>query len=267
MNLYNMNLYNMNPALIKKGFINTTKNQDGRLCNFIFMNLALSFIAEKCDLRVTYGYQTTIDTIGIPLFCGNTTYNNEIELTTDTYLQIYNMNSLRYNLYIPFGNYFQTREISILIYKYLRTPRVMTNVIKMNPYEQRYNTNNDIFVHIRLTDAADANPGIKYYINTISKIPHDDLYVASDDLGHPFIHLIHNAFPNMKIVCENDVQTIQFGSTCRNIILSHGTFSAMIGYLGYYSNVYYPEINPTKMRVWHGDVFSIDGWHVEPVPK
>jgi hypothetical protein len=243
--------------------MNTTIDFPGRLCNHIFRNLAVSFIAEKCDLRVTYDYKNDIDTLGIPLFSGKTVYNNTITLTTDTYLQIYNVGSLRSNLYIPFDNYFQTREISHLIYKHLRTPIVMTNVIKMNPYEQRYNTNNDIFVHIRLTDVSHLNPGIKYYINTISKIPHDDLYVASDDLGHPFIHLIHNAFPNMKIICENDVQTIQFGSTCRNIILSHGTFSAMIGYLGYYSNVYYPEINPAKM--WHGDVFSIDGWHSEPI--
>jgi hypothetical protein len=257
----------MNPALIKKDFVNTTINLDGRLCNFIFINLAVSFIAEKCDLRVTYGYKNDIDTLGIPLFSGKTVYDNAITLTNYTFLQVYNMDSFMSNLYIPIGSYFQTREISHLIYKHLRTPRVMTNVIKMNPYEQRYNTNNDIFVHIRLTDVAHLNPGIKYYINTISKIPHDELYIASDDLEHQFIHLIRNAFPNMKIVCENDVQTVQFGSTCRNIILSHGTFSAMIGYLGYYSNVYYPEINPTKIQVWHGDVFSIDGWHSEPIPK
>ena len=40
------------------------------------------------------------------------------------------------------------------------------------------------------------------------------------------------------------VKTIQFGSTCKHIVLSHGSFSAMIGYLGFFSQVYYPNKTP-----------------------
>mgnify|MGYP006925716681 CR=1 FL=1 len=46
------------------------------------------------------------------------------------------------------------------------------------------------------------------------------------------------------IIDYDEIQTFQFASTCKNIILSHGTFSAMIGYLGFFSNVYFPNKNP-----------------------
>ena len=53
-------------------------------------------------------------------------------------------------------------------------------------------------------------------------------------------HPQHIAFLNI-----NPIETIQFGSTCKNIILSHGSFSAVIGYLGFYSNIYYMNKNST----------------------
>jgi len=45
---------------------------------------------------------------------------------------------------------------------------------------------------------------------------------------------------------------------CKNIILSHGSFSAVIGYLGFFSKIYYPEYDLNK--IWYGDMFSINNW-------
>ena len=61
-----------------------------------------------------------------------------------------------------------------------------------------------------------------------------------------------------KIIDYNEQLTIQFATTCKNIILSHGSFSAIIGYLSFYSTIYYPEYEINK--IWFGDMFSIDGW-------
>ena len=69
---------------------------------------------------------------------------------------------------------------------------------------------------------------------------------------------IINFYPATKILDYNEILTIQFASTCRNIILSHGSFSAIIGYLSFYSTIYYPEYEINK--IWFGDMFSIDGW-------
>ena len=56
----------------------------------------------------------------------------------------------------------------------------------------------------------------------------------------------------------DEIRTFQFGSTCKNIILSHGSFSAIIGYLAFYSNIYYPKYDENKK--WYGDMFSINNW-------
>ena len=42
---------------------------------------------------------------------------------------------------------------------------------------------------------------------------------------------------------KNEIETIQFASTCKNVVLSHGTYSGIIGYLSFYSNVYYCKVN------------------------
>jgi hypothetical protein len=40
---------------------------------------------------------------------------------------------------------------------------------------------------------------------------------------------------------DNLVDVILFGSTCKNVILSYGSFSGIIGYLSYYSTVYHKK--------------------------
>ena len=62
-----------------------------------------------------------------------------------------------------------------------------------------------------------------------------------------------------KGVKYDEIQTIQFASTCRYIGLSHGTYSAIIGYLVFFSNVYYKNLE--KDKLWHGDIFSIPDWY------
>jgi hypothetical protein len=47
-----------------------------------------------------------------------------------------------------------------------------------------------------------------------------------------------------------------FGSTCKHIILSGGTFSWLIGFLSRNSNVFYPDIK-TK---WFGNIFNCSKW-------
>jgi hypothetical protein len=62
---------------------------------------------------------------------------------------------------------------------------------------------------------------------------------------------------NLKIIDYDEVNTVMFGSTCKYIVLSNGTFSWLIGFLAYYSNIYYPKI----IHKWHGDIFIFDSWN------
>lgn len=235
----------------------TTTMNNGRMGNQIIRNLAVSFIAEKNDLFVNYANKESIEKLGIDLFVGEKTFNKTSMLTDNNYFDIYN-SKLEENLN-PNNHYFQTNQIMSLIYNHLHSEKVKSNIISKNPFNERYNTNNDCLVHIRLTDTAHWNPGINYYLNTIKNIKFDNLYITTDDKNHEFIHIIKKYYPSAKIIDYDEITTFQFASTFKNIVLSHGSFSAMIGYLAFFSNIFYPEYEYKK--IWYGDMFSVNTWN------
>lgn len=236
----------------------TTTLYNGRLGNQIIRNLAVSLIAEKHNLYVNYSNYNLIESLGINLYIGKNNYDTTIQLNDDNYFSVLNSSEKIENNLNANDSFFQTKEISRMLYNYLNSAQVMENIKLKNVFNFRYKYNNDLFIHIRLTDAAKFNPGIDYYINTIKIINFDNLYISTDQRDHSIIDNIIKAYPNCIILDYNEISTIQFGSTCNNIILSHGSFSALIGYLSFHSKVYYPEYEENK--IWYGDMFSIDGW-------
>ena len=235
----------------------STTYNNGRFGNQIIRNLAVSFIAEKNNLKVNYANNDAINRLGIKLFSGNNIYSTTRKLTEDNYFDIYNT-QIDYNLD---GNeaFFQTKMISNMIYDYINSDDIKSNIILKNQFKERYNNNNDIFIHIRLGDMAHNNPGLNYYLKALEKVTYNKVYISSDSPNHPLIHELRKRIPNSEIVFLDEIKTIQFGSTCKNIILSHGSFSAVIGYLSFYSNVFYPSFK--NMKIWHGDIFSIANWN------
>jgi len=239
----------------------TTTAALGRLGNQIIRNLAVSFIAEKHDLNVKYCNYELINSLGIELFSGNMIFNKSMILNEGNYFSVYNCENLTHNL-DPNNAYFQTKEITNMVHKYLHSEKVKSAIIEKNPFKQRYNANNDLFIHVRLTDVARHNPGIKYFLNTIRNHEFDTLYIATDDKYHSIVRQIIAAYPQARLIEYNEIDTIQFASTCKNIILSHGSFSAVIGYLAFFSKINYAEYE--KGKIWYGDMFSIDGWNKHP---
>ena len=67
-----------------------TTDNNGRLCNQIIRNLALSLIAKKYNLKVNYSNNTLITELGIPLYSGTNQYLNTIHLTDENYFNILN---------------------------------------------------------------------------------------------------------------------------------------------------------------------------------
>lgn len=242
----------------------TTTPHNGRFGNQIIRNLAVSFIAEKHDLYVDYASHSLIThQLGIPLYVGKHAYDHSIRLTDDNYFSVYQNPSIKSNLY-PNENYFQTRDIMHLIYTHLRSRPIREGIIEKNPFKLRYQKNNDLCVHIRLTDVAHHNPGLQYYLKTIGSISFDQLFLATDDKDHPIVKEIKRVYPNAIFLDTDLVGIIQFASTCKHVVLSHGSFSAMIGYLAFFSNVHYPEYDANN--IWYGDMFSIPEWNRHPIP-
>lgn len=227
----------------------------GRLGNNIIRNLSLSIIAQKHNLKVDYVCNELIHKLGIKLFSGTNKYEKCGSLTESNYFTILNSDNLNYNL-TPTQS-MQTKEITDEIFKYLHN-ELKENIIINNEYKQRYNNNNDLFIHIRLTDVAKFNPGIEYYIKAINIINFDNLYISTDEITHDIIIKLKELYPSIQIINYDEINTFKFASTCKHIVLSHGSFSAIIGYLSFFSNVYYPNYE----KKWYGDMFSgsIKNW-------
>jgi len=230
----------------------------GRLCNQIVRNIAASIICKRHNKKVKYFMHTETENLGINLYTSINKYNSTIVLKNETYFQVLNNNVLSN---IDFRHdFFQEEKITDLIYTYLNTDEQKENIIKMNPFNSRYNNNNDLFIHIRLGDVSHFNPGIEYYIECIKATEGNQIYIASDSPNHTIIKELQLLYPTINIINYDEIKTIQFGSTCLNIILSHGTFSAIIGYLSYFTkNIYYPNENRGNGWCPMG-LFTNKGW-------
>jgi hypothetical protein len=208
----------------------------GRLGNTITRNIAGSIIAKKHNLKITYQDYQLITQIGIPLFSGIKIYKNTNYVDDNNYFQILNANNIDFNINV--NSYSQTKQITDETHKYLNSSENIEPFVNNNKYKDRYNNNNDCFIHIRLGDVSKWNPGFKYYDYVLSKLKYDNIYIATDSNNHIIIREIQNKYKNVNIMDDNIINIFQFGSTCRYVILSYGTFSAMIGYLSFYSTVY-----------------------------
>ena len=238
----------------------------GGLCNCLIRNICVSLLAEAMDLRVHYAYWSESDKLGIPLFSGNNIYppdkniiiNDDNWMDTFTKIRTLSLGNLVFDEKQMF---FQNKSISHFLYThYFRNDGIKNNIIERNIFKSRYKTNNDIFIHVRLGDITDKHSlPLSYYVQAIQqKSEYGAIFIGSDSPDHFICQQLITIFERSSLFLQDEVSTIQFASTCKTVILSHGTFSAMIGYLAYDSDVYYPQYLKTP---WHGDILSIDGWN------
>ena len=157
------------------------------------------------------------------------------------------------NIVIHNDIWLQTKKYCLYLYKYFNNLVYKNKIIMSNVFKERYNNNNDLFIHLRLGDVQSNTLKVtKYYDNLLSKLDFENGYISSDSIQNETCKYFIKKY-NLNIVNYSEVKTIMFGSTCNNIILSGGTFSWLIGFFAFYSeNIYYPYYeNP-----WFGDIFE-----------
>ena len=245
-------------AKLLKSFLITTLSinyNNGRFCNQLIRCIATSLVSKKHNLKTKYSIPDELSALGLNLFNGVDSWLSTIELTDTNYFEILNSEKIKTNL-DPNNSFFQTREIIQKVYEFIQSNK--ESIISSNQFKERYTNNNDCFLHLRLGDASQWNPGFEYYNKAIQQLKYDNLYISTDQLNHPLVLQIISKFSG-KIIQYNEVDTIKFATTCKYLVFSHGTFSSCIGYFSFFSEVYYPEF--WFLKRWHGDVFSINGWH------
>ena len=247
----------------------STVQTPGRFGNHFIRNILMHILAEKYDLVAEYSYLAKIGVLGIPLYSGSQIFSQNRIVDSDAKMErllqeIDSLGSgfiLQTNLIMEGEIYCQTREMTNRIYNFLRSERIRDGIIQANPFRHNYKNNNDIFVHIRLGDVADKNPGFAYYEKVFKSLEtkgYGRIFLSSDSPFHPICQKIFKGFRNTSFVQFDEIQTIQYASTCKYVVLSHGSFSAIIGYLSFFSEIYYPAYDDAKR--WYGDMFSVPGF-------
>ena len=116
------------------------------------------------------------------------------------------------------------------------------------------------FVHVRLGDIEKLNwsCSAEYYEQAIESTTFTEGYISSDSPSSELVGYLMKNY-NLKLYKDTAEQTIIFGSRFKNKVLSLGTFSWWIGFLGSQENVIFP--NPLSHKKWHGPIFQEMNWN------
>lgn len=245
--------------------LNNINNTPGRLANQFFRNMAAHFLSEKSNLYIEYSEKKFFENMGIILHIGkNNGSENYLLLNDKTFFDyIVNTNVNLSNISMSFNSaFFQTKEFSFYLSNYINNNIIKNNIINHNHHKNRYDNNNDLFVHVRLGDLVNNRKNLtlhyEYYDKAISQCNFDKGYISSDSIDHEICKNLKRKY-KLQVFDNNEEETIKFASTCKNIVLSHGTFSWLIGLLSFtYSKVFYADFD--KVGKWHGDIFVFPDW-------
>ena len=225
-------------------------NTNGRLGNVLIQNIAISLLSKKFDYKTEISnthyclseYDKNI--LGLNLNCGKILNQNFIKVNNSNFLDILKENTINYGLECE--DFFETEEF-VLNYK---------NEI-LNHFNLKYENenNNDVFIHVRLGDLTDFNPGIEYYREALKSFPFNKGYISSDTINHPIISNLIKEF-NLSLINISPVDTINFAKNFKNIVLSRGSFSWWIGFLSKSKNIIYPK----NYKIWVNEIFVFSDW-------
>jgi hypothetical protein len=237
--------------------VNSIRYSRGRLGNHIIRAFAATVLAKKNSLVFDYGeYFPKMKELGINLYTnGTTSYSSTIDVSTSELMNhIYKETANKSNIIIE--DYYQSKDFSNYLYSYYRDPENQHSIIHANRFKERYNSNNDVFVHVRLDDVVCHNQGYDYYDKALSTLQFEHGYISSDTIDHDICKKLIQKY-NLTPITYNEVETIMFGSTCKYIVLTGGTFSYIIGLFGFFSKVFYLK----QISSWFPEeLFFIDDW-------
>ncbi len=232
-------------------------NYSGRFGNILLENVGISIISKKFNLKVSH-YQSVEDfkILGLSLFQGERIFENivncyDIELshvTTGPYGTLIDLMRRQDDIDsgILYDGNFQVKEF-VKDYRH----EILSH------FDLKYDEvfKNDLFIHIRLGDVTQYNPGIDYYRKCISMVDYQRIFLSTDSPNHPMISTLLNEY-KISMYNDDEVSTLNFGKNFGNLILSKGTFSWWIGILSKAKKIFYP----TGLKPWHGDIFVFDEW-------
>ena len=222
-------------------------NYKGLYGNNLFQASVANFLAKKHNQNINNKFNSFIKTHET----SNPTKTHGRIIVTDNNIEdVYNQENMTHDLVL--NDFFQTKFCVQKIAEYNEYTNIMDKPIDAT------------FVHIRLGDIKDKmSISYDYYDESIRRYNNDRVIISSDS---PYDELVQKLSREhgADIFVDNIENTIMAGANCKNKILSMGTFSWWIGFLG---NKFLGDqkgftICPKEERSikWHGDIFPIFDW-------
>lgn len=223
-------------------------NYKGRLGNQLFQYMTAKILSDLYERNIGNPLSTTI--IKQPNIYPEFRAERGWMITDDNIVEIFNNldpKKHKDDLYIE--TFCQSSFISNLFNENRH------HLIQYNPVE-----NNDVFVHVRLGDILDIryNLPFEHYDSILGSINFDNGYISSDSMDHDIVRILSQKY-NLKPYNNTPEETIKFASNFKYKVLSSGTFSWWIGFLGCQDNVFVPDYN--KYPKWMGDIYTIKQWN------
>lgn len=247
--------------------LKTKTNQKGRFGNKFIRNLVIYLISIKTSLKCIYESDIENNLNSFKKLGLNFINNQILELPTikiksNQIIDILNGNDFNFQNYIYIlDGFYQNPEIIKHIFDYFNNldNSLVKSIIFNNPYKNRYNNNEDIFIHIRSGDIFKNNtvkPDYNFYKNLIEKFKNKNIYLGSDNFNSDICKKLLSNF-KIKKYQNNKIDTLQFGSTCKYVILSSGSYSLILSFLSFFSNIYYSDdMGKINNKEWHPDFFK-----------
>ena len=224
----------------------------GRLGNQLLQNIGLSVLAKKYDLMPFYHPLTAeCAQLGFNLFRGGRYILQNIVHHADANLGTILQSNEPVDHGIIYNGYFQMKELT-------SDHRELVEEVVV---KQQITHPGQVFVHVRLDDVERFNPGINYYRTALSKIPTSSGVISSDSPNNQLVKMLANEF-QLQIYNNNPMEVLLEGASYEYRIVSGGSFSWLIGFLGNNDNVIHPMY--THSRVYYGDMFTCPQWQSLP---
>lgn len=242
------------------GSVNRMDSHLGRFGNLFLVAMAFHFYAKKNNLKVVYKDHERFKKLGVDFYTTDTdsSFQDTIKLTDENFFSLITGPPVHKNLLLCNDMWCQTKEFALYLRDYFNQEQQKELILSSNPFMFRYNNNNDVFVHVRLGDVTGVHSlPFEYYDKALSNLSHFNKgYISSDSIDHPICRDLIQKY-KLTPIDYDVVETIQFASTCRHLVLSLGTFSWLIGFLAYFSDdIQYP----VDKKPWHGNIFVFPEW-------
>lgn len=223
-------------------------NYHGRLGNNLFQYFTAALLSAKFNQSILNPLENKIFQFNFQN--DNFKHEDDLIVNDENMLEVFELGNTNKNLILD--GFFQNRTI-------LEFLNLNKHLFKCQGHQL-----SGTFVHVRLGDISNDSAccNIEYYRKALNTLKGG--YISSDSPNDKIIKELSSEF-DLKIFENSPEETIIFASQFENKILSLGTFSWWIGFIGNQNNVICPV--QKEYREWHGDIFPFLDWKEVSVKK